>query len=755
VDINGGVWRYHPTKDVFEVVAHGFSNPWGIDYDAKGQLFISACVIPHLFHVVHGGIYHRQGGRHFNPYVYSDIQTIADHRHRSAHGGARIYQSDAFPASQLGRVFMANIHEHAVLSDVLTRKGSGFTAAHGDDFLLANNAQWIGFSIEIGPDGALYVLDWHDSDICGNDVGHKDTGRIYRIAPKTSLADSWEGRYGDLSRLTDARLVDLQTSRSDWHARRARVILQHRALAKTLASGTHASLRQLFTTHEDPDVRLRAMWSLHVTGGWTAADLAATLNDRDEHVRAWAVQLLTEDRAPGPQALAAFEKMAREDPSAVVRLYLASALQRLTPDARWRIADGLLTHAGDASDPNIPIMVWLGVEPLVAADPALAIEHASRSRIPQLARFSARRAVDADALEPLVAAIGRAPATVTSLLEGLRDGLEGRYDLSAPPNWSTVQARLSSAGPAVARLAGDIAERFGDTEAARRSLALVRNGAAPADDRRRALQLLASRRQPALAPELAGAFDDAALRTDAIRAIAAYDDEALGRLLVERYASLDPEQKIEAIQTMAARSRYGRLLTEAIASGRIPRRDVPPHLARQLRRTVGTRFADVWGPVESNTALDRSVSKYRALLNEGALAAADPVRGRTLFLQSCGACHQLYGEGGTTGPDLTGSNRGNIEYLLFNVLNPNGEVAEGYRMEVVVTRDGRTFSGNVVAETDRQLTLQVAGQERTVISKADIQTREATNGSVMPAGLFEALTDREVVDLVGYLRRVR
>ena len=78
---------------------------------------------------------------------------------------------------------MANIHEHAVLSDVLERKGSGFTARHGDDFVMANNAQWVGFSVEIGPDGALYVLDWHDADICGADVLHQETGRIFRIAP--------------------------------------------------------------------------------------------------------------------------------------------------------------------------------------------------------------------------------------------------------------------------------------------------------------------------------------------------------------------------------------------------------------------------------------------------------------------------------------------------------------------------------------------------------------------------------------------
>ena len=308
VDINGGVWRYHPTKDRFEVVAHGFSNPWGIDYDAKGQLVMSACVIPHLWHVVPGGIYQRQGGQHFNPYVYSDIQTIADHRHRSAHGGARVYQSDAFPASQQGRVFMANIHEHAVLSDVLERKGSGFTARHGEDFVMANNAQWVGFSMEIGPDGALYVLDWHDADICGADVLHHETGRIFRIAPTESHADRLAGPLlgpadderrrargaadepERLARAPGARHP--AGPRREGHARRPQ---------------TRADLLQMFRTDTNPDWRLRAMWALHVTGGWTPDELIATLSDRDEHIRAWAIQLLCEDGTPSPKAIELFD----------------------------------------------------------------------------------------------------------------------------------------------------------------------------------------------------------------------------------------------------------------------------------------------------------------------------------------------------------------------------------------------------------------------------------------------------------------
>jgi putative membrane-bound dehydrogenase-like protein len=752
VEIDGGVWRYHPTRDIFEVVAHGFSNPWGIDHDAKGQLLISACVIPHLWHVVPGGIYHRQGGQHLNPYVYSDLQTIADHRHRSAHGGARVYLSDAFPASHHGRIFMANIHEHAVLSDVLVRRGSGFTAHHGDDFLLANNAQWIGFSLEIGPDGAIYVLDWHDADICGQDVLHPHTGRIFRIAPTASLAEAWPGRYADISKMPDAELVALQTSRSAWHARRARLTLQHRAGEGSLAGDTHDRLRRLFDEDANPDWRLRAMWALHVTGGWTAATLSEALADRDEHIRAWAVQLLTEDGMPSPRVLETFARLARTDPSPVVRLYLASALQRLDLPARWPIAGELLARGEDAGDHNLPIMVWLGVEPLVAPDPALALEHASRSAIPQVARFIARRSVDADAIDPVVAAIARRPAAEISLLEGLRDGLDGRYDVAPPDGWAALAAALGTGETRLAQLADEISRQFGDAETARRNLETVRSRTAPVDARRRALQVLAAQRRTQLVPELPALVADDGLRADAIRAMAAFDQPSFGELLVERYATFSSDERAEAVQTLATRRRYGLALTGAIARGVVPRGDVPPHVARQLLRVVGAGFTDVWGPVDRGAVEERVYARYRRLLNDQALAGANLQNGRAMYRQSCGACHTLYGEGGTLGPDITGSNRTNLEYLLFNVLEPSAEVQDAYKMVVVTTRDGRMYSGTVTNETDRQVTLTVVGGDPVIISKAEIQSREVTAVSMMPPGLFDALEEQDVIDLVAYLR---
>ncbi|MEQ8685803.1 MAG: PmoA family protein [Imperialibacter sp.] len=752
-DINGGVWRYHPTKDKFEVVSHGFSNPWGIDFDAKGQLFISACVIPHLWHVIPGGIYHRQGGQHFNPYVYNDIKTIADHRHRSAHGGLRIYQSDAFPAEQQGRLFMANIHEHAVLSDVLEPKGSGFVGHHGEEFLMANNAQWVGFSMELGPEGALYVLDWHDADICGKEVLNEETGRIFRIAPNQSLAENWEGRYNDLSKLTDAQLVALQTNKSSWHARRARLILQGRAAKAPLAKEVHDQLRRIFTSNPNPDFRLNAMWALHVTGGFSEKQLMESLSDKDEYVRAWAVQLLSEEKASG-EAVDKFTVMAEGDKSAVVRLYLASALQRIQPEQKWAIAEALMSHAEDVEDHNLPKMIWFGTEPLVAENPDRALQLAAKSKIPMLAEYIARRAVDADATEKLIAAIGKKPETTLSMLEGMRNGLEGRTDLSASANWQKVYDNLqSSRDVKVKQLALEVAQFYGDTEAAKQYLATLKNKNTPIDQRLKALNSLADQQREELVREIPTLLNEEALRIDVIRAVAAFDDNSLGQLLIDKYSSLNGQEKLEAVQTLASRPEYGWMLTQGLKSEIIPKPDVPAYVARQLRRVVGSGFVEVWGPIdELGSDIAADYKKYTTLLTDKALRGGDVVNGKMIFQRTCGACHKMYGEGGSIGPELTGSNRANLDYLLSNVLDPSGEIQDDYKMVVITTRDGRTYSGNVNAENERQLTIRVVGQDAVVINKSEIQSREESANSMMPPGLFKTLTDKEIIDLVGYLR---
>ncbi|MDA1121860.1 MAG: PmoA family protein [Bacteroidetes bacterium] len=752
VDINGGVWKYHPTKDRFEAVAHGFSNPWGIDYDAKGQLFISACVIPHLFHVVPGGIYHRQGGQHFSSYIYDDIKTIVDHRHRSAHGGARIYLSDAFPAEQKNRIFMANMHEHAVLSDILEPRGSGFVASHGEDFVMANNAQWIGFSMEIGPEGGLYVLDWHDADICGNDVVHKDTGRIYRIMPEQSQAKEWKGRYADLGQFSDLELAELQLSPSVWHARRARVILQGRAVKGTISKEATNRLTNIYQKESNVDLRLRGFWALHVTGQLSESDLLTALSDSDEYVRGWAIQLLGEDMKLSPKAIQQLEAMSSKDKSPIVRLYLAAVLQRLPINDRWNISTALTSHTQDKDDHNIPKMIWFGLEPTVATDIERALDLGLNSKIPVIAENIARRVIDEDGIEQLLAASQKRSPNQMSLLQGLMAELENNSDLKPTSNWDKTYEILRS-NEATAAIALEIGQLFGSAEAANQLMAVLENPAANIEDRQAALTGLASRAWPGLTPRLPEFIDNPDLTIQAIRAISNFNDGQLGQILLGKYGTFNADQKFETLMTLASRRVYASLLTRAIRQEWISKSEIPAYIARQLRRVMGNGFVEVWGPIDDIPAdIEVQYNKYRKLLTNENLQRADVIKGKVIFTKTCGACHQMYGEGGILGPELTGSNRTNTDYLLSNILEPSADIQDDYKMVIVTTRDGRTYLGTVAGDNDRQLVLKVVGQDQVSINKSDIQSREDTPNSMMPPGLINTMNDQEVLDLVAYLK---
>ena len=122
VTINAGVGRYNPRKNRFEVYADGTSNPWGVDFDATGNAFVSACVIDHFFHLAPGGVYVRQGGQPTFPYSYQLLPSIVDHRHHmAAYCGVQIYLGDQYPEMYTGKAMMGNIHDNAVHADTLSQ----------------------------------------------------------------------------------------------------------------------------------------------------------------------------------------------------------------------------------------------------------------------------------------------------------------------------------------------------------------------------------------------------------------------------------------------------------------------------------------------------------------------------------------------------------------------------------------------------------------------------------------------------------
>jgi putative membrane-bound dehydrogenase-like protein len=403
--LNAGIWRFHPTKRVFEVFAEGTSNPWGLDFNDYGHAFTTVCVIEHLFHVVPGARYKRQAGKHFNPNHYDDIKTIADHVHwvgrrgphagnsRSgsaggghAHAGAMIYLGgDTWPREYRDAIFMNNIHGFRTNVDLLQRTGSGYTATHGRDFLMANDSWSQMINFRYGPDGSVHVIDWYDKNQCHStnpDVHQKTLGRIFKISHAN---DKWVRV--DLRKLSSDRLVELQLHRNDWYVRHARRILQERGPNPDV----HAGLKRIL--NESPDVtrKLRALWALHVTQGLTEQDLVGLLGHSDEYIRSWAVHLLAEGRQPSDAALRRFAELARQDPSPLVRLYLASALQRVPVTRRWDVLAGLLARDEDAKDHNLPLMLWYAAEPFVETDMARALEASARTRLPRLFSFTIQR----------------------------------------------------------------------------------------------------------------------------------------------------------------------------------------------------------------------------------------------------------------------------------------------------------------------------------------------------------------------------
>lgn len=406
--LNACVWRYHPTRHEFEVFSEGTSNPWGIDFNDYGHPFITVCVIPHLFHVIQGARYQRQSGEHFNPYTYNDIKTIADHVHylgdrgphagnfRSAaaggghaHAGAMIYLGgDTWPEEYHNTIFMNNINGSKLNNDSLWRSGSGYVASHKKDFLDMNDSwsQWLNFKYDAS--GSVFAIDWYDQNQCHSpnpDVHDKTLGRIFKIAHKD---DKWV--QVNLYNASDMELVNYQLHENEWYVRQARTILQERGGNPEV----HGALKKILMDNPDVTRKLRAMWTLHVTNGLSEGDMAGLLNDSDEYIRSWAVQLLTEDKSVSPSILEDFAGMAKNDDSALVRLYLISGMLRLEPEQRWNVLDALMQRSEDINDHNIPLMLWYAFEPLVVLDTERALKMAEKAKIPILLDYTVRRAGD-------------------------------------------------------------------------------------------------------------------------------------------------------------------------------------------------------------------------------------------------------------------------------------------------------------------------------------------------------------------------
>jgi len=277
----------------------------------------------------------------------------------------------------------------------------------------------------------------------------------------------------------------------------------------------------------------------------------------------------------------------------------------------------------------------------------------------------------------------------------------------------------------------------------------------PEDRRLQALTELVEMRFGPLGPNLAQLLTDRVMRGPATRALSAFNDPDTPTRLLAVYADLDDEERANVFATLASRASYAELLLEAVSSGRISKGDIPLTVVRQIKAfkkpALDTAIEKIWGALRSPSKdKQREKARWREQLTSVALAKADLSHGRALFAKTCANCHVLFDAGKRIGPELTGSQRTNLDYVLDNVLDPTAAVARDYQMTQIVLVDGRLLTGIVVEENEQTVTLQ-SPTERIVLAKADIDDRQRSPLSMMPEGLFNSLSAEDARDLVGYL----
>ncbi|MDF1746898.1 MAG: c-type cytochrome, partial [Gimesia sp.] len=774
-----GVWRYHPTRKTFNVVASGSTNPWGLDFDEYGQAFITNCVIKHLFHVIPGAHLERMFGQDLNPYAYTLLPSCADHIHWGgghwttsrtgevhddaggghAHSGCAIYLGDNFPSEYRNNVFMCNIHGNRLNRDILEREGPGFEAHHARDFVRANDPWFRGISVKCGPEGGLYFSDWTDTGECHNyEVADKSNGRIYRVtygAVKTTPRN--------LGALSNAELVQLQFDKNEWNVRTARRILQERSADSKTAAVITKQIIQLQPKNDREAVR--QLWALNAVGGMNAVQNSGIVgSDAGEWVRFWVIQLAADEAIPWSRELRNEMTAQLKESTPLIRRSLASTCQARIRAGHLDEVSGilkqLLSNSEDRDDPLLQAMNWYALEPVVASHPDLVLEWIPTIKMPLVQKFIARRMMALDGGFDQLATLWRNASAAdwyADSLTGVLDAYAGIKLLPMPTAWTATYARLMKhPDPGVRHDAKVLGTIFGDSTALKEFRIVLNDQTKDSKQRLDALEILLTRKAKGLDQTLLILLDDAKFRTAAIRGLVSVGSEDVPNLLLTRYSNMTPEQRQEIIQGLTTRPAFAHHLVNAIEKGSIPRSDVSALIIRQLQsindKKLSQRLAKVWGKVRPVSEIKQElIKKYRAELTPASLASADLVAGKKLYNKTCANCHKLFGEGGVIGPGLTGSQRTSLDYLLDNIIDPSAIVPSNHRVVILLLDDGRILQGIVSEENNLHLTLRTA-TEKFIIPLSSIEGRKTSGVSMMPEGMLDNLTPAERRDLIAYLQ---
>jgi len=767
-----GIWRYHPASKRFELFSEGGGNTWGLDFDRHGNVFAGTnwgdaiCL-----HQVQGGYYVKGFTKHgplHNPYTYGYFNHAKHEGHVGGHVtcGGIVYQGGAFPETFRNAYIGPNLLSNAVYWSTIEADGSTFKTKYVDTLLSTDDIWFRPIDSLTGPDGSVFVADWYDqraNHVIPEDTWDKSNGRIWKLVYRgTKPAAKF-----DLTKRTSNELVDLLSHTNAWYPREARRLLSERKDPAILGR-----LERMIADSADEHLALEALWALNVSGGWNEAVALRLLDHPSADIRAWTVRLIGDDERPlSKQIQSRLVRLATDDPSPTVRSQLACTCERLSGAQGLPIVEKLWRRSEDTLDAHIPLLLWWAVEGKAISDRDRVLEMFSTSETWQLPivqstivqrlaqRYLAEQTDAGYAACARLLAMAPKRDDVQLLVTGMEQAFTGKHLSQVPSPLEAPLAKLwreAGADPTVTRFA----LRLGNQQAFASALARLANTGEPQPVRLAFISAVGQAAVPDTAAKLMALLDETQPGADTIRlatlaALEHFNDDAIAAQILSRYAQFAPAVRSRAVSALCSRKPWSLALVETVAADKVDAKDVSVDQVRQMLAHGDEHLAAAietkWGKIRPATPGEKQayVPVMGRLLNDG---KGDLASGHQLFVKHCATCHTLYGEGNKVGPDLTSADRKNRDALLVNILDPSGYVRPEFVAQTAVLNDGRVLTGLVVANSAQEITIVDAKNQRSTVSRGEIEQIQPSSQSLMPERLLETLAPQELRDLFRYLQ---
>ncbi len=798
IKMNAAVWRLHPKSKKFEIFSEGTSNPWGMDWrNTDGQFILASCVIPHLYHMVPGGIYQRQGGVSNNPYAYSFIKEISDHTfHREsgwAHAGLISLDVPHMPERFRNSVIFGSIHGCSLKQNILKPNGSSYIASRGDDFLTSGDKNVRPINLKWGPLGDIYLIDWHDQNPCHQtkaDEWDYERGRVYRIQLKGTTPKKAE----DLGKKTAKELCQVMIDdENPWRYRNALRILKERQDVEAMKD--LRSRVPLFTIREDifkmaRDAAASQDVAKGLRGAWLMSIYASDSDfenfGQSAELRAWKLRLLAGSQGyVDPPNWKGFTKVVEEASPMVRREYatlavrLSSSSYDVTP-----LLHSLMSRKEDANDPLIPHLTWIAYEKVISKRAAIgtdadnkpvAMKSAAETELAWLAENATNNPFITDQIVPKVMRRLLASGQPSDLLlciqfldstkdvvakrralEGIVVALQGQL-VDAPKIWANTQTKLLALkDDGINEQLNKLAVTFRDPQAHKRATAIAINSKKTIEERTEAIRQIAVIRNPDAIKflfEFIKIGKSEPLQIESIRALGSFNDQAIPIGLISHWGEFTPALRSEIVNVLSSRKEWAASLLSAMKEKIIERTAVTDNTISRIQsfkdRTLNALIEDAWGRTRTTPdELNALIDKTRIDVNTG---SGSYLRGQKVFENQCNKCHKFEGKGNDVGPALDGAGR-DIEYLLGNILDPNRVIGAPYFVRQINTLDGQVLQGLLAEEDERTITIKVENGVLKKIVKKDIDGEvKVLEKSMMPEGLGYSMTPQDFRDLIRYV----